>query len=37
MDRLLGAPEALGFVRRLAFDPPTSAFDSAFASATDGD
>jgi sugar phosphate isomerase/epimerase len=32
MDRLVGAPEALQFVRRLAFDPPTAAFDAAFAS-----
>jgi sugar phosphate isomerase/epimerase len=32
MDRLVGAPEALQFVRRLAFDPPTAAFDTAFAS-----
>src|SRR6476469_6990285 len=30
MDRLIGAPEALDFVRRLAFDAPTSAFDAAF-------
>ena len=32
MDRLLGAPEALEFVRRLAFDPPAAAFDAAFSS-----
>ena len=32
MDRLVGAPEALEFVRRLAFDAPTAAFDAAFAS-----
>jgi sugar phosphate isomerase/epimerase len=32
MDRLVGAPEALQFVRRLAFDPPTAAFDAAFTS-----
>jgi sugar phosphate isomerase/epimerase len=32
MDRLVGAPEALAFVRRLAFDPPSAAFDAAFAS-----
>src|SRR5215212_6171668 len=32
MDRLVGAPEALEFVRRLAFDPPAAAFDAAFAS-----
>ena len=30
MDRLVGAPEALEFVRTLAFDPPSSAFDAAF-------
>src|SRR3954454_13305055 len=30
MDRLVGAPEALEFVRRLAFDPPAAAFDAAF-------
>ena len=30
MDRLVGAPEALQFVRRLAFDPPAAAFDAAF-------
>ena len=33
MDRLVGAPEALEFVRRLAFDPPSAAFDAAFTSA----
>ena len=32
MDRLVGAPEALAFVRSLAFDPPTAAFDAAFSS-----
>ena len=31
MDRLRGAPEALGFVRDHAFDPPGAAFDAAFA------
>ena len=31
MDRLVGAPEALEFVRRLAFDAPAAAFDAAFA------
>jgi sugar phosphate isomerase/epimerase len=30
MDRLVGAPEALEFVKRLAFDPPSAAFDAAF-------
>ncbi|ONH32596.1 sugar phosphate isomerase/epimerase family protein [Pseudofrankia asymbiotica] len=33
MDRLAGAPEALAFVRRLAVDPPSAAFDAAFSSA----
>ena len=28
----VGAPEALAFVRRLAFDPPAAAFDAAFTS-----
>lgn len=32
VDRLVGAPEALEVVRRLAFDPPTASFDAAFAS-----
>ena len=33
MDRLLGAPEALGSVRRLAgIEPPAAAFDAAFSS-----
>jgi len=31
MDRLIGAPEALEFVRRNLFDPPSAAFDAAFA------
>lgn len=30
MDRLAGAPEALGFVKRFAFDAPEAAFDAAF-------
>ena len=30
MDRLRRRAEALEFVRRLAFDPPTAAFDAAF-------
>jgi sugar phosphate isomerase/epimerase len=30
MDRLVGAPEALAFVRSLSFDPPSAAFDAAF-------
>ncbi|MET3804022.1 hypothetical protein ABIB25_001008 [Nakamurella sp. UYEF19] len=29
-DRLVGGPEALEFVRRLAFDPLSSSLDSAF-------
>jgi sugar phosphate isomerase/epimerase len=33
MDRLVGGPEALEFVRQLAFDPPAAAFDAAFTSA----
>jgi sugar phosphate isomerase/epimerase len=32
MDRLIGAPEALQFVRKLAFDAPAAAFDAAFSS-----
>jgi hypothetical protein len=32
MDRLVGAPDALEFVRRTAFDPPAAAFDAAFSS-----
>jgi hypothetical protein len=32
MDRLVGAPEALAFVRRLTFDPPATAFDATFSS-----
>lgn len=31
MDRLVGALDALEFVRALNFDPPQAAFDSAFA------
>ena len=34
MDRLVGAAEAVGFVRRLAFDAPAAAFDAAFSSRT---
>jgi sugar phosphate isomerase/epimerase len=30
MDRLVGAPEALEFVRQLSFGPPGAAFDAAF-------
>lgn len=30
MDRLVGAPEALEFVRSIAFDKPDAAFDAAF-------
>ncbi|MEP7053968.1 MAG: sugar phosphate isomerase/epimerase family protein [Actinomycetota bacterium] len=32
MDRLVGGPEALQFVRRLAISPPTASFDAAFSS-----
>jgi sugar phosphate isomerase/epimerase len=32
MDRLVGAPAALQFLRPLLFDPPAQAFDAAFAS-----
>jgi sugar phosphate isomerase/epimerase len=32
MDRLVGAPQALRFVRDNLFTPPSTAFDSAFAS-----
>ena len=32
MDRLVGAAEAVGFVRRLAFEPPAASFDAAFSS-----
>ncbi|MBB5801065.1 sugar phosphate isomerase/epimerase [Saccharothrix ecbatanensis] len=32
VDRLLGAPEALEFVRKHAFDPPTASFDAVFSS-----
>jgi hypothetical protein len=37
MDRLVGAPEARQFVVDLAFDPPSAAFDAAFASDTGTD
>jgi len=30
MDRLVGAAEAVEFVRRLTFDPPAASFDAAF-------
>jgi hypothetical protein len=30
MDRLIGAPQALQFVRDNLFTPPSAAFDSAF-------
>jgi sugar phosphate isomerase/epimerase len=32
MDRELGAPEALQFLRKLNFDPPATRFDAAFSS-----
>jgi sugar phosphate isomerase/epimerase len=31
MDRELGAPEALAYLRRLNFEPPVASFDAAFA------
>ena len=34
MDRLVGAPEALQFVRRLAFEAPSASFDAAFSSSS---
>lgn len=33
MDRLTGAPEALSFLKRYDFDPPSASFDAAFGSA----
>ena len=30
MDRLVGAPQALEFVRSLSFSPSDAAFDAAF-------
>ena len=30
MDRLVGGPEALAFIRRFNFNPPAAAFDAAF-------
>ena len=35
MNRLVGAPDALNFVRSKLFDPPTAAFDSAFSQTSD--
>jgi sugar phosphate isomerase/epimerase len=32
MDRLVGAPEALQFIRKMNFSPPTTLFDAAFSS-----
>ena len=32
MDRLVGAKEAVQYVRRLAFEAPEAAFDAAFSS-----
>jgi hypothetical protein len=33
MDRLVGGPDALAFIRRLTqIEPPASAFDAAFSS-----
>ena len=32
MDRMVGAPDALGFVRKLTrIEPPAASFDAAFA------
>jgi sugar phosphate isomerase/epimerase len=36
MDRLVGAPDALAFVRKLLFDTPAAAFDAAFSAPTGG-
>lgn len=33
MDRLVGAPDALAFIRKLSFDAPSAAFDAAFSAA----
>lgn len=30
MDRMVGAPEAIEFVKKFAFEPPAAAFDAAF-------
>jgi hypothetical protein len=33
MDRLIGGPDALAFIRKLtAIEPPSAAFDAAFSS-----
>ncbi len=32
MDRLHGAPEALEYLRRFDYEPPTASFDAAFSS-----
>jgi len=33
MDRLIGGPESLAFIRKMvAIEPPAAAFDAAFAS-----
>ena len=33
MDRLIGGPESLAFIRKMcAIEPPTAAFDAAFSS-----
>jgi sugar phosphate isomerase/epimerase len=32
MDRLIGAPESLAYLKRLNFDPPATSFDAAFSS-----
>jgi hypothetical protein len=35
MDRLVGAPGALEYVRALNFERPTASFDAAFSSSKD--
>lgn len=37
MDRLTGAPEALQYLKKLAFDPPAASFDAAFSSSASDD
>jgi sugar phosphate isomerase/epimerase len=36
MDRLVGAPDALAFLRKLSFDAPAAAFDAAFSTPAAG-
>ena len=35
MDRLVGAPDALQFLRLISFEPPMTSFDAAFSNASD--